>query len=447
MVLASAGHADALKIPDFSIHKLDSKRPGNTILIVGGIQGDEPGGFNAAALIITQYKILSGSVWVVPNLNFLSIIKRSRGVFGDLNRKFDRLHPTDPEFRTIRRIKELIVDPQVNLVLNLHDGSGYFRHEYMDKMRNPRRWGQCIIIDQPQMDRGAFPNLALTARKIVSQVNQNLINQEEHSLVNNTQTDKGNSEMAKTLTWFAIKNNKAAFGIEASKSFLTPKRTYYHLLAIESFFRQAGILYKRQFKLSRHHIKKAIDADIQVAFNHQKILLPIEDIRKRLAFIPLQKNSGLKFTVSHPLMTIIPTGDAFSVIHGNRRMTHLSPQYFDYDFGLNNIKMTIDGHTRTVPFGGIVPVKNWFRIPALEHHRVNIIGYTQKDRSNEAGLIVKKEEILKRYSIDKKGSVFRVEVYRNKKFSGMILVDFGGKKRSGYKIALKTPAPEPHPGI
>ena len=39
-------------------------------------------------MLVTDYQITRGEVWVVPNLNFESIIKRSRGVYGDMNRKF-----------------------------------------------------------------------------------------------------------------------------------------------------------------------------------------------------------------------------------------------------------------------------------------------------------------------------------------------------------------------
>ena len=120
-------------IPGFSSYHLNSGVAGNTILIVGGIQGDEPGGFNAASLVVTHYKILSGAVRVVPNLNFPSIIKRSRGLHGDLNRKFDTLNPGDPEFNTIRRIKKMIVAPEVDIVLNLHDGSGFYSKTHEDK--------------------------------------------------------------------------------------------------------------------------------------------------------------------------------------------------------------------------------------------------------------------------------------------------------------------------
>jgi len=70
MMSSASVHADSL---DFSLHKLESGIAGNTILIIGGIQGDEPGGFNAASLLVTNYRITKGNVWIVPNLNFIRL--------------------------------------------------------------------------------------------------------------------------------------------------------------------------------------------------------------------------------------------------------------------------------------------------------------------------------------------------------------------------------------
>ena len=80
---------------EFSLHKITAKEKGETILVIGGIQGDEPGGFNAASLLVTHYDLHRGSVWVVPNLNFESIVKRSRGVYGDMRRQ--RRDGEDPD--------------------------------------------------------------------------------------------------------------------------------------------------------------------------------------------------------------------------------------------------------------------------------------------------------------------------------------------------------------
>ncbi|MDX1286029.1 MAG: M99 family carboxypeptidase catalytic domain-containing protein, partial [Draconibacterium sp.] len=59
----------------FSLHKIESGKAGPTMLVIGGIQGDEPGGFTAASMLVTNYSVSKGNVWVVPNLNFESIIK------------------------------------------------------------------------------------------------------------------------------------------------------------------------------------------------------------------------------------------------------------------------------------------------------------------------------------------------------------------------------------
>ncbi len=91
---------------------------------------NEPGGFHAANLLATpHYKITQGSVWVVPNLNPHSILANHRGIYGDMNRKFAQLSPKDPEYETIQRIKSIILDSRVGVILHLHDGSGFYRED------------------------------------------------------------------------------------------------------------------------------------------------------------------------------------------------------------------------------------------------------------------------------------------------------------------------------
>ena len=122
---AGYGEADVARfLRSFSVFRVGADAP--CVLVVGGIQGDEPGGFSAATLLATRYRVRKGTLYVVPNLNFPSIICRSRGLHGDMNRKFLRLDASDPEFDVVTRIQELIRKPEVALVLNLHDGSGYY---------------------------------------------------------------------------------------------------------------------------------------------------------------------------------------------------------------------------------------------------------------------------------------------------------------------------------
>lgn len=423
---AAAGAKD---YPDFSIHKLESGQAGNTLLVVGGIQGDEPGGFNAAALLVTHYNIRRGNVWVVPNLNFISIIQRSRGVYGDLNRKFAALQSTDPEYNTIKKIKRIILDDQVDVVLNLHDGSGFYRPRYVSRMHNPQRWGQCVIIDQERIKAEYFGNLGDMARQVVSEVNLHLFSGEHVYSVKNTRTSLGDAEMAKTLTYFAVCNDKSAFGIEVSKSLPTHKRTFYHLRMLESYMSLLGIEYERNFPLTVNGVRDAINKDVKLAFYDNKILLDVANARDRLGYIPFKKGSDIIFSPSNPLLTLVNSGTSFKVYHGNRRLTRLYPEYFEYDLSIDSITMQIDGNEKKVGFGKMLEVDSRFKVVPEKGYRVNVIGFKKAGVVNEAGILIGRNDIQQRFSVDKSGRIFRVEVYRGNKFSGMLLVNFIDKAK------------------
>jgi hypothetical protein len=53
-----------------------------------------------------------------------------------------------------------------------------------------------------------------------------------------------------------------------------------------------------------------------------------------------------------------------------------------------------------------------------------VIGFKKRGISDEAGVMISQEDIMKRFSVDKNGNIFRVEVYKDDKFSGMVLVNF-----------------------
>jgi hypothetical protein len=415
---------------DFTIHKLGSDRPANTLLVIGGIQGDEPGGFNAAALLATQYKIKKGSVWVVPNLNFISIIKRSRGVHGDLNRKFAKLGRSDPEFDTISKVKRIILDEQVDLVLNLHDGSGFYRPTYVDRTHNPRRWGQSIIIDEEKIEAERFGELGDIAKQITRVVNGHLFSEEHTYHVKNTRTKLGDKEMAKTLTYYAVRNLKPAFGVEVSKNFPTHKRAYYHLRVLEAYMDLLGIEYERSFSLSASGVKGAIYDNVKLAFYDNRIFLDVANARKRLGYIPLKKSAEIVYRPSNPLIALVESGEGYRVFHGNRRITRIYPEYFEYDFSTENITMQIDGEERKAVFGDTLGVQESFMIMPKKGYRVNVIGFRKRGISDEAGVVIGQEDIMKRFSVDKSGNIFRVEVYKDDKFSGMVLVNFSEEKEN-----------------
>lgn len=421
---------DATSLPSFSLHKHQSEAEGKTLLVIGGIQGDEPGGFHAASLLITHYQIESGNVWIVPNLNFPSIIKRSRGVYGDLNRKFAAISEGDPEYLLVDRIKSIILDKQVDMILNLHDGSGYYRTKYLDKMHNPHRWGQSVIIDQEDIKASHYGNLGDFSRSVVEEVNEKITDSEKRYTVKNTKTREGNVEMAKTLTFFAINNGKAAFGVEASKSLTKPKRVYYHLQVLESFMDKMGIEYSRNFDLDVASVEQIIEENRQIAFYDKRIHLEMSNVRKQLNYFPLDEAGMINFSTMDPLVTVIPQSSHYDVYQGNERVTTLVPQYFRYDKQLPTLNVIVDSDLRNVTVGKTLTVRKSFQVQPLAGYRINAIGFSAKTK-DEAGISLSKKDFGKRFSLDKAGNVYRLEIYRlaaDKKekdmFAGMLLVKF-----------------------
>ena len=438
ILIADFQQVQAVDFP-FTLHKLQSGVVGPTILIIGGIQGDEPGGFTAASLLVTDYEITRGEVWVVPNLNFESIIKRSRGVYGDMNRKFLNIPLNDPEYQTIRKIKSIITDQQIYMILNLHDGSGFYNSKYVDKNENPRRWGQSIVIDQATIESEAFGNLEVVARNAMRSANTKTNSNREKFRLKNTRTREGDKEMEKTLTYFAIKNGKAAMGVEASKSYPTGRRIFNHLRFVEAMFDEMGIEFKRDFQLSARSIERKLGRDIQLVMFNNKILYDFDTPRKRINYVPIQKNSTIEFRTNNPLIAIINSAQSFKVRYGNRGFTTLKPEYFDYDNSLTEVPMEIDGVKLQVSIGSMVRVSRNFMIQPMHGRRVNVIGYRKPGQRNESGLLIHKKQISSRFSVDKQAEKFRVEFYKGERYSGMILIDFSNKPK--IKAAAKKLMP------
>lgn len=408
--------------PMWSLHKLGEGSP--KVLIIGGIQGDEPGGFSAAALLSTHYTVSSGAVWVVPNLGFASIIKRSRGVYGDMNRKFGPLGKDDPDYATVQRIQALIRTPGLHLVLNLHDGSGFYRPTRISDQENPQRWGQCVIIDQSAMEH-ASGDLEKLGQTVLREVNRTLLTPDHVYYLKNTLTNKGNPEMEKALTWYAVRNNVPAFGVEASKALPAEVRAYYHLQVIEAFLKEAGVTFTRNFPLSQRGVASALQTDVNIRFAGGRIFMPLENLRPRImGTLSLPKEAARRYVASTPILAVSRDGADLCLNYGNRVVTRVRPDWVEIDTSVTSLPVTIDSQSRAVAFGEVVDVQKSFQVNVTEGVRVNAIGVTKGP--DETGITLRRGDFQERYSLDPHGYLFRVEAYKDKRLLGMILVRFAG---------------------
>ncbi len=226
---------------ELNIYKIYGKRPGKTLMLIGGIQGNEPGGFLSADLY-ADTTLEKGNLIVVPRANFYSIILNRRGPGGDMNRKFTREDNADSmEDKIVTILKNLISES--DFLLNLHDGSGYYYPKYIDKWRNPLRFGQAIITDYEEYPiPGTDQTIKLheMAQKVVDQVNPHIENELFQFRVMNTRTadeDSPHKEQRKSATYYALTSRHIpSFGVETSKFLPTiDLKVQYHNLVINAF--------------------------------------------------------------------------------------------------------------------------------------------------------------------------------------------------------------------
>jgi len=233
---------------ELNIYKIHGKRPGKTLMLIGGIQGNEPGGFLSADLY-ADMSLEKGNLIVVPRANFYSIILNQRGPNGDMNRKFSHEDASaSMEDKIVNILKKLISES--DYLLNLHDGSGFFYPKYINKWRNPQCFGQSIIADAeafqvPGTDR--VINLGEMGRKVLDVVNPHISNDLYKFHLLNTRTadeDSPHREQRMSATYYALtKHHIPAFGVETSK-FLPSidLKVQQHNLVINAFMKLFDII-------------------------------------------------------------------------------------------------------------------------------------------------------------------------------------------------------------
>ncbi|MFA7248307.1 MAG: succinylglutamate desuccinylase/aspartoacylase family protein [Dehalococcoidia bacterium] len=101
---------------------IHSGRPGPRIMVLGGVHGNEPGGWLAAEGI-ADWQVERGSLLVVPRVNWRSdaVMERTLPELGDLN----RLYPGNPDGLPMARMAAAIIDLgrefQPELLYDLHE--------------------------------------------------------------------------------------------------------------------------------------------------------------------------------------------------------------------------------------------------------------------------------------------------------------------------------------
>ena len=223
-----------------------------------------------------------------------------------MNRKFASIKPKDKDFQIVYDIKQLILDKKVDMILNLHDGHGFYRKKSLNALCNPKAWGQACIIDQRILKDVQFGNLSEIAEQVSKESNIDLFEDVHEFNVKNTHTRAKDPAMQQSLTYFAIKHDKPAFAIETSKNIKDlDLKVYYQLKSIEEFMKIMGIKFTRDFKLNRENIKKILQNYGTLELSKGKISLPLNNLRPTLNYFPMSKK--LEYSSKNPLVALVRT--------------------------------------------------------------------------------------------------------------------------------------------
>lgn len=228
---------------ELEVYKINGRYDGPTMLIVGGIQGDEPGGFLSADSYI-DITLEKGNLIIIPRANFYSILLFNREVDGvDMNRLFD-IAPDDWQGDIVKKIKEYM--QQSDIFLNLHDGWGYHYPEHISWHKSPDRFGYSVIVDEEeyQCNNGKILKLGEIAKKAMDNANAKIPEDDpkKHYFNTNTSESSKYKSMRKSATWYAVSDLCIpAFGIEGSKNMQLDKNILYHNYVVNEFMKNAGI--------------------------------------------------------------------------------------------------------------------------------------------------------------------------------------------------------------
>ena len=423
-----------------NVYRLHGRLDGNTVFILGGIQGDEPGGFLSADLY-PNLVLDRGNLIVIPRANFHSIIKNNRGVNGDMNRRFDKDPPNDIEDQIVDIIQKLMSES--DLFLNLHDGWGYYSETYVDENRNPRRFGQSVIADA---DIYVFEqdtlHLEQMARKVLELVNRRIENTGHHMHFMNTHTLEKNTqfpEQKKSATYFALTNfGIPAFGIESSKNLKSlDLKIRYHNYVINEYLKYFGvepehpaIIYESPKLI---YLLISVNNNVPMVIDNKNSVNLIKGDRIQITHIESNYSRGLscdilgvgdeqdfqkRFTINKPTRIIVRK-DSRIVGEVILDVSSINKQLFTYIIDINNEKQALlNGQTLRVKRSDTIKILNVLHDQLdHSHYKVNLKGYvppgdynTGEDRNY---LIDISTLSWKKYSLNGDGKIFPLVVIKN----------------------------------
>jgi hypothetical protein len=112
-----------------SLYLLASGRPGRHVLALGGVHGNEPGGWLAAERVLDRIRPENGALLIIPRANAVAVrlFARTTDAIGDLNRSYPGFEDGKPMERMALEISNIIREYHVGLVHDMHESWSFYK--------------------------------------------------------------------------------------------------------------------------------------------------------------------------------------------------------------------------------------------------------------------------------------------------------------------------------
>jgi len=441
------------KNTDFELEviRIKGEQDGPTLLIFGGIHGDEEGGYSSAE-VLTKIKMIKGNLILVPRVNFPGIMQYKREIYGDMNRKFtDKEYPNDPDHKIIVILKKLI--SEADIFINQHDAFGFHRNKYHSKGYNPFRYGQSLIVDTGKIFSKKFNKLLdiqSIGNRIIENVNKNIKNHRHHFRFWNQNSIDSNTtfkDMQKSATYYAVTRfSIPAFGLETSKNLPSSAlKVRYQILVIKNLMNEFGFKYKLEsetFKKPRLYWVELI----KTSKNNQEYLIRVNSNTN------VRMEIGDKIKVSR-ICANYHTGISYDILGWKDKNDFNKEYLFKTErtvfirknqkfigklrykkYAKNSIRrilLKINNNKISIPNWGVIKLKDedTFKILYCDDNSVkykfDIRGYNKKKGNwDDSNTIIYKKNLLLKHSFKKEGKIFFVKIYGGKSISGGFQIEF-----------------------
>lgn len=455
---------------ELHVYEIIGEQPGKTMLIIGGMH-NEPGGYVTADLF-ADISLKKGNLIVVPRANMPAIVNNKRGINNDMNRTFSPgngdNHHHIYEDDIVSVLKTLIAKSDV--LLNLHDGYGYYRSMYVSELANPKRWGQAIIADRDVFvseKTGKTLQLAERAKAIVAAVNPLVENKFHRFHYKNTRTkdiDSIHKEQRTSATFYALyEHGIEAYGIETSKNIQSlDLKVSYQTMIVNAFLDAFDIVPEKH---NRHldspqlsYLLLSINGERPVAYQDGELvqLQKGDEVSivqaitnyKRGVIVDLEQNKTLndigktfiadtatsirvlkdQYLAGRVFIDVSQDGDETNIV---RKTQKLKPEPA-------HLLVEVNGKPQKVAHGGTISLSDNDTLRLIDYNgvgnrqtpsQINLVGFVGNTTSNDGedrGYEITKNKLIKRFSVDGQGKRYRIKAEQGKLLIAQFFVKTDG---------------------